>query len=210
MIRGNLKNFKGSEEDLVVDGYRDNIGLIYQWIEGKSCSYSIVDNKGNVLLTDIEEAHSVYTDGMIAVIMKDGKSGFVNKKGEIVIETRFYINPDDIGPRTGPKIRYSFSEGYALVKTKDQKWIQFNIKGNKKILPDNIEPVDLYYKNGLVLIRDKETKKLGYMNPKFKIVIPCKFDEADSFVGKYAVVKVEGKDAIIDKKGNIYFSDNLR
>ncbi len=210
VITGNLKNFKGSEEDLVVDGYRDNIGLIYQWIEGKSCSYSIVDNKGNVLLTDIEEAHSVYTDGMIAVIMKDGKSGFVNKKGELVIETSFYINPDDIGPRTGPNIRYSFSEGYALVKTKDQKWIQFNIKGNKKILPDNIEPVDLYYKNGLVLIRDKETKKLGYMNPKFKIVIPCKFDEADSFVGKYAVVKVEGKDAIIDKKGNIYFSDDLR
>lgn len=206
---GYIKEYHRDERYLEEHGYRDNLELVWE-SKKKDFLYSIVDSKGNILLSDIEQSHSFYTNGMLAIIMIDGKSGFVNTQGKIVIETDFYINKADLGPRKYPSIPYAFSEGYALVKTKDQKWIQFNIKGNKKILPDNIEPVDLYYKNGLVLIRDKETKKLGYMNPKFKIVIPCKFDEADSFVGKYAVVKVEGKDAIIDKKGNIYFSEDLR
>ena len=210
VITGDLKNFKGSGRYSIEEGYRDNVGLVYQYIEDKPFTYSLVDTNGNVLLTDIEDAHSVYTNGMIAVIMKDGRSGFVNKKGQLVIETSFYIDPDDIGPRKEPIIRYAFSEDYALVKTKDQIWIQFNLKGNMKVLPDNVEPIEPYYKNGLVLIRDNKTKKLGYMNPKFKIIIPCKFDEACSFVGKYAVVKFENKDAIIDKKGNIYFSEDLR
>lgn len=209
VITGESKDFKGNEKYSIEEGYRDNVGLVYQYDENKPFSYSIVDTKGNVLLTDIEDAHSVYTDGMIAVIMKDGKSGFVNKNGQLVIETSFYIDPDDIGPRKYPIIFYAFSENYALVKTKELKWVQFDLKGNKKTLPSNIEPVDPYYKNGLVLIRDKDTKKLGYMNSKFKIIIPCKFDEARKFVGKYAVVTVDGKDAIIDKKGNIFFSDDL-
>ena len=206
---GTITEFEGDCRYLIEEGYREGVGLV--WEKGKDkFLYSIVDRKGNVLLTDIEDAHSVYTNGMIAVMMEDGKSGFVNKNGEFVLETSFYIDPNDIGPRKYPIIFYAFSENYALVKTQEQQWVQFDLKGNKKMLPPNVEPVDPYYENGLVLIRDKETKKLGYMNPKFKMVIPCKFDEADSFVGKYAVVKVEGKDAIIDKKGNIYFSDDLR
>ena len=96
------------------------------------------------------------------------------------------------------------------MKTKDQKWVQFDLKGKKKILPENIEPVDPYYENGLALIRDKDTKKLGYMNPNFKIIIPCKFDRACNFVGKYASVYYENRYAIIDVQGNMYFSDELR
>lgn len=192
-----------------VYGYRDNVGLI----EGKnvgSFSYSIADINGNVLLTDIVEAHSVYTNGMIAVIMRDGKSGFVNQKGEMVIEADFYIEPSDIGPRAYPIIRYLFSENYALVKNLEQKWVQYNIKGKLKELPNNIEPVEYSYKNGLVPVINTETKMCGYMNPKFKIIIPFKFEKAEGFVGKYAVVKYNGKDAVIDKKGNIFYSEDLK
>lgn len=55
-------------------------------------------------------------------------------------------------------------------------------------------------KNGLVPIINTETKMCGYMNPKFNIIIPFKFEKAEGFVGKYAVVKYNGKDAVIDKK----------
>ena len=191
-----------------VYGYRDNVGLI----EGNkvgSFSYSIADINGNVLLTDIVEAHSVYTNGMIAVIMRDGKSGFVNQKGEMVIEADFYIEPSDIGPRAYPIIRYLFNENYALVKNNEQKWVQYDIEGNVKPIPGNIEPATYCYIKGLVPVLDKQTKKYGYMNPELQIVIPCEFDSAEPFDGKYAIVVKDGKDAVIDKEGKIYYCDEF-
>lgn len=191
-----------------VYGYRDNVGLI----EGNnvgSFSYSIADINGNVLLTDIVEAHSVYTNGMIAVIMRDGKSGFVNQKGEMVIEADFYIEPSDIGPRAYPIIRYLFNENYALVKNNEQKWVQYDIEGNVKQLPKNIEPATYCYINGLVPVLDKQTKKYGYMNPDFDMVIPCEFSYAEPFDGKYAIVEKDGKDAVMNTKGNIYYCDEF-
>ena len=48
------------------------------------------------------------------------------------------------------------------------------------------------------------------MNPNFEIVIPCNLEKAESFVGKYAIVEKDGKDAVIDKKGNIFYSEDLK
>ncbi|MCQ2586235.1 MAG: WG repeat-containing protein [Treponema sp.] len=190
-------------------GFSDDVQLVIE--KNKSVPfYSIVDRKGNVLLTDIEQAHSVFSDGMLAVIMKDGKSGFVNTKGKFVFEADFYIDPEDLGPRKYPSIFYGFSEGKAVVKNNEKKWVQYDIKGKKKYLPENIIPVSSYYENGLLLVRDIETQKMGYMNQKFKMVIPCKFEGAQKFVGKYAAVIYEGKDAIIDSKGEIVFCEELK
>lgn len=206
---GSLTKFQRNENYLEEYGYRDGLELV--WLKNtKGALYSIVDSEGNILLTDIEQAHSVYTNGMIAVIMRDGKSGFVNQKGEMVIDADFYIEPSDVGPRKYPIIRYLFNENYALVKNNEQKWVQYNIKGKLKELPNNIEPVEYCYENGLVPIINTETKMCGYMNPKFKIIIPFKFEKAEGFVGKYAVVKYNGKDAVIDKKGNIFYSEDLK
>lgn len=206
---GDLTEFKRNENYLEEYGYRDNLELVVEK-NTKGFSYSIVNQEGETVLTDIDQAHSCYTNGMIAVIMRDGKSGFVNKKGEMVIDADFYIEPSDIGPRAYPIIRYLFNENYALVKNNEQKWVQYNIKGKVKELPNNIEPVEYSYENGLVPIINTETKMCGYMNPKFKIIIPFKFETAEGFVGKYAVVKYNGKDAVIDKKGNIFYSEDLK
>ena len=206
---GTLIDYEIKQNYSEENGYRENLGLVWRENNGRY-SYSIVDSEGNVILADIEDAHSCYTNGMIAVIMRDGKSGFVNKKGEMVIDADFYIEPSDVGPRKYPIIRYLFNENYALVKNNEQKWVQYNIKGKLKELPNNIEPVEYSYKNGLVPIINTETKMCGYMNPKFKIIIPFKFEKAEGFVGKYAVVKYNGKDAVIDKKGNIFYSEDLK
>ena len=47
------------------------------------------------------------------------------------------------------------------------------------------------------------------MNPEFQIVIPCEFDIAEAFVGKYAIVEKDGKDAVIDKEGKVYYCDEF-
>lgn len=78
------------------------------------------------------------------------------------------------------------------------------------LISKNIKPAEYSYKNKLVPVIDIETEMYGYMNPKLKIIIPCEFSYAKSFVGKYAVVKYNGKDAGIDKKGNIFYSEDLK
>lgn len=206
---GSLQDYEMKNNYSEENGYRGNLGLVWRKND-RGYSYSIVDTEGNVILSDIEDAHSCYTDGMIAVILKDGKSGFVNTKGELVIETSFYIDPSDIGPRKYPIIPYLFYENYALVKNAKQKWVQYNIEGKIKDLPKNIEPAEYSYENGLVLVINTETQKYGYMNPKLKIVIPCEFSYAESFVGKYAIVEKDGKDAVIDKKGRIYYCSEFK
>jgi hypothetical protein len=133
----------------------------------------------------------------------------VNTKGELVIETSFYIDPSDIGPRKYPIIPYLFYENYALVKNAKQKWVQYDIEGNVKPFPGNIEPATYCYINGLVPVLDKQIKKYGYMNPELQIVIPCEFDSAEAFVGKYAIVEKDGKDAVIDKEGKVYYCDEF-
>ena len=206
---GGLTKFQRNENYLEEYGYRD--GLELAWLKNtKGALYSIVDSEGNVLLTDIEQAHSIYSNGMIAVITRDGKSGFVNQKGEMVIEADFYINPSDEGPRKYPIISYLFNENYALVKNNEQKWVQYDIKGNVKSVPEKIELADSCYENGLIPVIDKATQKYGYMNPNFEIVIPCNLEKAESFVGKYAIVEKDGKDAVIDKKGRIYYCSEFK
>lgn len=190
-------------------GYRENLELVIERNK-RNALYSVVDDKGNVLITDIEQAHTVYTNGMLAVIMEDGKSGFINNKGQFVFEADFYINPDDIGPRKYPIIRYMFKENYALVMNNEKKWVQYDKKGKMKYLPDNLVPQDICYEEGLIPVKNTKTDKVGYMNPKFKIVIPYNFDEAFEFIGQYAIVKYAGRDAVIDKKGNVYFCEELR
>jgi hypothetical protein len=67
------------------------------------------------------------------------------------------------------------------------------------------------FNKGLAAISMKEnnTKKYGYMNKNLGIEIPCVFDYAENFVGNYAIVKYQGKDGLIDAKGNFYASEDL-
>lgn len=205
---GKITDFKGNAKYNSEEGYRDNVGLV--WEKSKvSFLYSIANMRGKIILTDIEQAHSVFSNGMLAVIMTDGKSGFVNKKGEMLIETSFYIEPDDIGPRKTPVIRYFFKDNYSLVKNAEKKWVQYSLKGEKKSFPDNIIPADYCYENGLVPILNKETMKYGYMNHDFEIIIPCEFDEAHGFCGQYAIVKYKNEEAIVDMGGHVYFSKDI-
>ena len=78
-----------------------------------------------------------------------------------------------------------------------------------KVRPDYIKPAAYCYENSLVPVLNTKTMKYGYMNPKFGIEIPCEFDEAREFSGLYAVVKYKNEDAIVDREGNIYFSENM-
>ncbi|MDD1428759.1 WG repeat-containing protein [Dolichospermum sp. ST_sed9] len=47
--------------------------------------------------------------------------------------------------------------------------------------------------------------KWGYINTSGKVVIPYQFDDVDSFQEGLANVKINGKEHLIDKTGNIVY-----
>ena len=62
----------------------------------------------------------------------------------------------------------------------------------------------------LVSKTENKEKKYGFVDKNCNVVIPCDFSYAESFDGKYAIVEKDGKDAVIDKRGNIFYSEDLK
>ena len=153
-------------------------------------------------------------------IYKD-KYGFVNLKGEYVIEPKY----DDAN---------SFSEGFARVKLND-KWGFIN-KAGELVIEPQFDDVD-DFSNGLAIFKigknkgyiDKAGKivlsnlkfdelcdfnrfnlacvsvneKYGYIDKKGKIVIPIIYDGSDGFSDGLALVQINGKYGYIDITGKV-------
>ena len=114
---------------------------------------------------------------------KDGKYGFVNAKGEQVVECKFdYI--------------YDFKDGLAAVE-KDRKYGFINTKGEQVIECKFDDAKD--FSEGLA--RVKKDGKWGYINAKGEQVIECKFDWISDFSEGLARVKKDGKWGFINTKG---------
>ena len=105
----------------------------------------------------------------------------------------------------------SFKDDVCILRQDKDTWKLVNKKGKFKEIPEGIQMEAYSFNKGLAAISMKEnnTKKYGYMNKNLGIEIPCVFDYAENFVGNYAIVKYQGKDGLIDIKGNFYASEDL-
>lgn len=126
-----------------------------------------------------------FSEGFAAV-KKDGKWGFIDTNGNMVIEPKYIAV-------------WSFSEGLAAVQIQDGKWGFINTEGNEVIKPQF--DAAWYFSEGLAVI--KQGKYFGYINTSGEIVIEPKYTDAINFTAEItAVQKDEDKYGFIDKKGN--------
>lgn len=115
----------------------------------------------------------------LAVIMKNGKFGFLNIRNQIIIDYKY----EDVRPS---------KEGFAAVLDY-HGWGFINNKGN--VIVNGFEEV-LSFQEGLAAV--KRNGKWGYINKDGVIVIPFRFDDADSFSDGLA-------SAAYKKKGYNYY-----
>jgi len=115
----------------------------------------------------------------------NGKWGYKNKKGEIVIEPKY-------------DMAWNFNQGLAGVKI-GNNWGFINRKGESvsETIYEKIRP----FSDGLAMV--KFNGKWGYVNKKFELVISIKFDDAYSFRENLAPVKLKTKWGFIDKNGEM-------
>ena len=115
-----------------------------------------------------------------AAVQKDGKWGYINTKGEQIVECKF----DDA---------YYFNEGFARVK-KDGKWGYINTKG-EQIIECKFD--DAYcFSEGFAWV--EKDGKWGYVNTKGCFVI---FDKSKN--------EIEVFDKVIDRSNNTFYLSRL-
>jgi WG containing repeat len=130
---------------------------------------------------------AVYPFGQdgLARILIDGKTGYIDRRGKLVIRPQFTE-------------AYNFTEGLAPVKI-GSKYGYINTKG-KLVIPAEYNTVS-EFRSGLAAVRIG--KKYGYIDPKGKLIVSPQFDTAFSFQGNVAAIKTSSRPGYIDRQGKI-------
>lgn len=159
--------------------------------------WTIINNKGQQLVKFGGIPGPIYSDLDYELIRHQlkGKWGFINRKGEIVIDYKYKDTKD-------------FSEGLAPIKVRG-KWGFIDEKNNIIIKPifDN---VNLFHNE----VAGFELKgKWGFINKKGEIIIDAKYTSVYDFSEELCAVNNFDYDMangswaseVIDKKGNVIF-----
>ena len=127
-----------------------------------------------------------------ARVKKDGRFGYINTKGEQIVECKFDYVSD-------------FKDGLAIVE-KDGKWGYINTKG-EQIIECKFD--DAWgFNEGLASVQ--KDSKWGYINTKGEQIVECKFDDACDFNEGFAWVKKDGKWGRINTKGCFVIFDESK
>ncbi|KAA9037185.1 WG repeat-containing protein [Ginsengibacter hankyongi] len=120
----------------------------------------------------------------LSQVKKNGKVGYVNKKGIEIIKPQY----DDGLP---------FNEGYTAVK-KGTKWMYLDSTG--KVVTDAVFEEALNFSNGMAAVA--QNGKYGYINTSGKVVIPFEFSNAHPFSeGLAPAANMKGLWGYIDNAG---------
>ncbi len=142
--------------------------------------------------------------GELYVIKQDGKYGYIDENGNIVIKP-IYLQAKQ------------FAEGVAPVKIQEGNWGVINTRGEVIASWKNVDEINEFLE-GLAVVRQRS--RYGYIDKK-QLVIPLKFDAAEDFSEGLAVVAIrEGSTFLeklynaqygyIDKNGNVVIDCQYR
>ncbi len=159
----------------------------------KSGSTSYIINKiGETVATlQSDESGTAYSEGF-ALIKADNEYFFMNSRYRQAFSETY-------------KNALPFSSSYAAIQNKDGLWGYINTSGEIKIEPAFHDAKSFSTTDKLAAVYDAESGLWGYINKSGKLVIPFEYDEADTFLNGYAVVKQGTIHYILDTEGNTVF-----
>ena len=157
--------------------------------------YVLFDYSGNILKTFDYDNISGFKYGL-ASIYKNGKSGFINKNGEVVIPCIY----DNYQPEFNEGLSILYREGFYYI---------VNIKGEKV---SQLKCDCLFkFSNGLARFENIKKKlwftenRYGYIDSNGQEIVQPIYEEADDFKHGFAVTKLKGKWGVTDITGKVVF-----
>ena len=169
-------------------------GLAEGHLSGKSC---LLDTNGKQLTLCTYDRIGFGTldfqDG-IAVVIKDGKYGYLNQSGKEIISCKF-------------ECALNFSEGLAAVK-ENSKWGFINKKGDYVI--SNIydsETASFFHEGDIVFSKGFARVILNgkaiFINTKGNKIKDCPYERVEPFYSNLAAVKLNGNWGFVDELLNL-------
>jgi len=143
----------------------------------KDENYVLIDMKGNTVTDQVEFTTGRFGEGLAPVKLKDGRTGYMNPKGKLVLELNFDLKED-----FNKTYATRFNNGYAIIndnKTNEYFVIDKNGKYVKKL---DERPVSDVYCNLVTFCVPAEKDGLyafGFMKTSGEIVFPAKYRFAD-------------------------------
>lgn len=141
-----------------------------------------MDIKGRIVFSYVVQEIYPFSEGFACVRDNSGKSGYINKDGQLVIPCRW----DKAS---------AFSNGLATVIDGDQ--YGYIDRNGEYQIPLGLNDRDL------TPIIDPQTHLWGYADSKGRIVIPCTWEEARCFSEGLACVEKNGVYGFIDYSGTL-------
>jgi WG containing repeat len=197
-------------------------GLAEVWIGDK---HFYIDTLGKIVFETSFKNTGKFCDGLSKVYSNEGfTKGFMDKKGKLVIPVQYLYAEnfsegltnvseeflDASGKSVIESKEYTiikgFSEGVAVVALKDGTPAFINKKGKVVIRLDNMNISSAYsFSDGLAVVNDAGIDhKSGYINKNGKLLIPCRYAEANGFSEGLASARNElnGLWGFINKRGD--------
>ncbi len=169
----------------------------YEWVEGfeghrsrlrKAGRMGLVSEFGDRVLQPVHDHIGTFNDGL-AMVVTNGKCGYVDTTGRFVIPQEYEANTDVAAWG-------DFRGGLAEVQLQGKRGL-INTR-NERIVP--CQYVDIGGTNG-PFFPVKKKAKWGYMDRKGNTVIEAKYDQAWDFAGGLARVKVGDAFGALDSTG---------
>lgn len=146
-----------------------------------------IDENNNIIIKPNADWYLKFENGY-AEIKKDGKYGFIDKKGKIVIEPRF------------DRVWRGFNkEGFAIVR-QDNKDGVINKNGDFLIKPIFLAINE--FSEGVMSVKNQDGK-YGFIDINGNIIIDFKLDNAGKFSEGLSSFKGGGKKGFINKSGEV-------
>jgi hypothetical protein len=126
-----------------------------------------------------------FTYGQVAIQNKEGKWGFADKNGKILIPYKY-------------DLAFEFSEDLAPVKL-DGKWGYID-KNNQIIIPFKFDVAEIF-KEGLASVCLNDA--FGFIDSSGKIIIPLKYIDSENFYQGKAYVQITGEKGEVGDRNTI-------
>lgn len=158
---------------------------------GITARYGFINEERELVIPCDYSQVSSFRDGYARVTDVFGNCGFINKEGKImhfldIVEP--YNNPENVIPL--PK-EWAKNNDLSIINP-----FNFDLSGN----PQEIR--SLYFKEGLAIVLGNNGK-MGFINSKGKLVIPCKWSSAYNFHDGLAFVSDEKQNEFMPPKGGL-------
>ncbi len=146
----------------------------------------------NVFSKPEPDTQNLFNENLLCV-KKDGKWGYVNKKGEYVIKAK-YDTADNFTENGLARIgQYSEEDGVFYFGF-------INKKGDTVVKAKYLSATN-FYECGLAAVKD-EDGEWGIIDEKGELVVKCKYKYVDIYDSGVIIVETsKGKSYLIDKKG---------